>query len=341
MSRQDHTEAKTDQNKADSIWNNLVDEQPKPLDSDVFKVHDRLTTLPSMKTLYLKVLKKRLGLKRDQTIEPLLVETTLTLTDQWLKSYLDICGWSLSSMKDTTTLTVPLTAPQVLAVPLHMYILTHQEFPVSPLGVVHVSNDMVSHHALPLSTPLRFKAWTGETRWKDRGFELDLHTLVLELSENDSDLSSEKIIWSGKTTLFKPSKDKLSSSTKRPKKKDDIIDGSVQALPLSSNLGRRYAPIAGDYNPIHLYGWSAKLFGFKRPIIHGMWTLAHVLATIHQDPKEVETGRLFVRFRRPLNLPSEAQIRHVQENLGTHLQVLDSKAKLAVDAVFTSSLFST
>ena len=32
---------------------------------------------------------------------------------------------------------------------------------------------------------------------------------------------------------------------------------------LPGDLGRRYAAVSGDHNPIHLYGLTAKAFGFR------------------------------------------------------------------------------
>ena len=49
---------------------------------------------------------------------------------------------------------------------------------------------------------------------------------------------------------------------------------------LPEDLGRRFAKVAGDRNPIHMYWWTARLFGFRRPIIHGMWTLARCMAAL-------------------------------------------------------------
>src|SRR4029078_1795482 len=49
---------------------------------------------------------------------------------------------------------------------------------------------------------------------------------------------------------------------------------------LPDDLGRRYAGVSGDHNPIHLHSWSAKPFGFPRAIAHGMWTKARCLASL-------------------------------------------------------------
>ena len=49
---------------------------------------------------------------------------------------------------------------------------------------------------------------------------------------------------------------------------------------LPGDLGRRYAAVSGDHNPIHLYGLTAKAFGFPRQIAHGMWSKARCLAAL-------------------------------------------------------------
>jgi len=45
-------------------------------------------------------------------------------------------------------------------------------------------------------------------------------------------------------------------------------------FPVFKDTGLRFAAVVADYNPIHLYPWSAKLFGFKRAIAHGMFVAA-------------------------------------------------------------------
>ena len=75
-------------------------------------------------------------------------------------------------------------------------------------------------------------------------------------------------------------------------------------IDVAADQGRRYGSVSGDYNPIHLHAMTAKLFGFKRAIAHGMWTLARTLAEVEDDlPAD---GRVFleVGFKRPVYLPS-------------------------------------
>ena len=39
-----------------------------------------------------------------------------------------------------------------------------------------------------------------------------------------------------------------------------------------------YAGVSKDWNLIHVHWIFAKLFGFRRAIVHGMWTLATAIA---------------------------------------------------------------
>ena len=49
---------------------------------------------------------------------------------------------------------------------------------------------------------------------------------------------------------------------------------------LGGDLGRRYAAVSGDRNPIHMHSLTAKPLGFPAAIAHGMWTKARCLAAL-------------------------------------------------------------
>jgi acyl dehydratase len=69
---------------------------------------------------------------------------------------------------------------------------------------------------------------------------------------------------------------------------------------LPGDLGRRYGAISGDRNPIHLHALSARLFGFKQAIAHGMWTKARALAALEPLP---DAYTVDVEFKKPIFLP--------------------------------------
>ena len=77
--------------------------------------------------------------------------------------------------------------------------------------------------------------------------------------------------------------------------------------------GWRYAALSGDWNPIHLGRWPARLLGLQNPIIHGMHTLAKACAVLEQA--EGRTIRfLDCRFRSPVPLGAGVAISMQAEN---------------------------
>jgi acyl dehydratase len=77
---------------------------------------------------------------------------------------------------------------------------------------------------------------------------------------------------------------------------------------LDAAAGRRYARLSGDWNPIHLYGWSARLMGMRAPIIHGMHTLAASCAAL-ENAAGKHAIRIACRFRAPVPLGSAVALR--------------------------------
>jgi acyl dehydratase len=110
-----------------------------------------------------------------------------------------------------------------------------------------------------------------------------------------------------------------SSAREEPRERPSLPLVNEWRLP--GDLGRRYAAVSGDRNPIHLHALSARAFGFPRAIAHGMWTKARCLAALaepgargHGHREQGAAGwpdggmpdafSVDVRFRRPILLPA-------------------------------------
>jgi len=76
---------------------------------------------------------------------------------------------------------------------------------------------------------------------------------------------------------------------------------------LDGDVGRRYAAVSGDRNPIHLSALSAKPLGFPRAIAHGMYTASRALADVGAARGEAFTWT--VEFAKPLLLPGTPAVR--------------------------------
>lgn len=91
-------------------------------------------------------------------------------------------------------------------------------------------------------------------------------------------------------------------------------DGVERRQPLSpvarwrlrADLGRRYAAVSGDCNPIHLHPLMSRPLGFASPIAHGMWTFAACLAFL--QPRLPDALVAEVRFKKPVGLPGTVEL---------------------------------
>jgi acyl dehydratase len=80
---------------------------------------------------------------------------------------------------------------------------------------------------------------------------------------------------------------------------------SVHAMTVAANVGRVYALASGDFNPIHLHPATARVFGMRSAIAHGMWSVARLLAAFGAE----HSARVEANFYKPLRLPSTVEMR--------------------------------
>ncbi len=71
---------------------------------------------------------------------------------------------------------------------------------------------------------------------------------------------------------------------------------SPQGVHLPGDLGRRFARLVQDYNPIHVSAPTAWLFGFKATVAHGMCVVGRVLPTVLGDGASTRCAALSPRI---------------------------------------------
>ena len=101
---------------------------------------------------------------------------------------------------------------------------------------------------------------------------------------------------------------------------------NTEEMEAPESIGRQYAKVSGDSNPIHMHALSAKVFGFPRAIAHGMWSKAHALAILEQQ-NEWHSGPVKVscQFKKPLFLPGTAQLNWRTGKSGWDYQLLNAR----------------
>ncbi|MAY81911.1 MAG: acyl dehydratase [Deltaproteobacteria bacterium] len=221
-----------------------------------------------------------------------------------LSEYQDICGFPRSDI-------LPITFPQVVASPLHLAILTHKSFPLPAMGLVHVSSRITQERGIRADESLDVNCWVEGQRPARKGCEADLITQVSVGGE---------LVWESITTVLSRAAKGHGEKSAAPPVPEPVPSRST-VWKMKTDLGRRYSAIAGDRNPIHLYAWSAKLLGFRRHIIHGMWLLARAMAELDDDCGD---GRLVVdvSFKRPVFLPGRASFLSGPHEKGTAFRLL-------------------
>jgi hypothetical protein len=245
-----------------------------------------LSTTPSLATLYPKallggVLRKPSGSSLPDTE---LVRTGVVVDPAHLAAYNAVCGFRLSDE-------LPATYPHLLAFPLQMALMTEPGFPFPLLGMVHVANRITQHRALRLGEPLTVRVRAENLRPHEKGRQFDV--------VSEAQVGAETV-WTDVSTYLR-----RGSGAGPASRREQLAPPTPDAIwRVPAGIGRRYAEVSGDRNPIHLHPLTARLFGFPKAIAHGMWTKAHALAAFEGRLPEAFT--VAVRFKQPVLLPGKA-----------------------------------
>ncbi|EHR63902.1 MaoC/PaaZ C-terminal domain-containing protein [Saccharomonospora cyanea] len=248
-----------------------------------------LTSSPSLATLYPKAalggLRKTTG---DTLPDTEYVRGGVIVDPAHLAAYDHVCGFRLTDE-------LPATYPHVLAFPLQMALMTEPDFPFPLLGMVHVANRITQHRPVRLDERFTLRVRAENLRPHDKGTQFDVVSELLpELDATDTP------VWTDVSTYLRRGGESGSS----PEKRTELAPPSPSAVwTVPGDVGRRYAQVSGDRNPIHLHRLTARAFGFRSAIAHGMWTKARCLAAFEGRLPDAYT--VDVRFQVPVFLPAK------------------------------------
>jgi len=194
---------------------------------------------------------------------------------------------------------VPMSFVHTLAFPLHLLLLTSPTFPWPASGMVHLANRIRQYRRLQPGQALRLQVHC------ERGVAHPKGQALLIVSQAHSDGS---LVWESESLYLRRG---VAAPVGDPWQADRALDEQAliltQRWSLAADLGRRFAKVSGDHNPSHTSWPGARLFGFKRPIAHGMWTLGRALAA-QQPPRPLDAAGLDCEFKLPMFLPGSATL---------------------------------
>jgi hypothetical protein len=220
---------------------------------------------------------------------------------------------------------------QVLTLPMQLQMMINEPFPFKPMGLVHLANH-IEVNCLPeqnaklmLQTSFNGlirhqKGWVfsvlsegfvnGELAIAATSYYLSRqrHVHVTKHADPTSDLSVDEA-------------DPMSTLMPTISPEMPIIDDLLPPFDVSYDMsfplgiGRQYARVSGDFNPIHLTRWTAKLMGFKQAIAHGMYSKALCLSVVMKKEMEHRKGALAqtpmqfsTQFMQPIYLPTRCEL---------------------------------
>jgi acyl dehydratase len=227
------------------------------------------------------------GQRRDDVGDEVLVLPDTEVDRAQLAAYDRVCGFSLRD-------TLPPTYPHMLAFPLHLALMTDPSFPFPAIGLVHIYNRITQHRPLRADERFSLRVWAEPIQPHPRGRQVSLRTEARV---------GEELVWEEvSTNLRRGGGDESATGPEVPSAEGLPV---VSTWKLPGDLGRRYAGVSGDYNPIHVHPLTARLFGFPSAIAHGMWTKARCLAAL--VPRLPAAYAVEVAFKRPVVLPAKVE----------------------------------
>lgn len=213
------------------------------------------------------------------------VREGVTVDRAHLADYARVCGFDLSDR-------LPLPYPHLLGFGMQLELMTSKGFGYPLLGLVHLANSFTRSRELDAGEELTLTVRAGEPGEHPRG-----RTFVVTTEA----AAGGEVVWTGRSTyLYRTGG---SRSGERRRHEDPDVAGTPAARwRFEGDAGRRYAAVSGDRNPIHLHPLTARPFGFRRPIAHGMYTAARCLAAL--GPRVPAAVTAEVSFAAPVPLPS-------------------------------------
>ncbi len=248
--------------------------------------------------------------------DPEFPQATLLLEDllcsqQQLQRYREVCRFSGASQR------LPLTFLHILAFRLQLKLMLAREFPVAPMGCVHLGNSITQYRAIGSDEHLRLSCRVADHQRTEKGIEF---SFVCDA------FAGGDLLWRDSSRYLSRQKKPANGAGQKSKARSASPDSEPvaydlqQPLAISRRDARQYARVSGDFNPIHLADASAKLLGFKSMIIHGMWSKAACLAAL-ETHIEGASYCCEVEFKTPVFLPAVPQLHYSRVDQGLDFEL--------------------
>ena len=224
-----------------------------------------------------------------------------------VSAYAKVCGFALRDQ-------LPPTYPHMLAFPLQMAVMADGGFPFGAVGLVHLENRIEQRRPIGIGEAMTIRVRPTRLRPHSKGKTFSLVTEVTVDGE---------LVWESESTMLRRGEGEEKAGGGEPFPTLPAETPASTEWKLGGDLGRRYASVSGDRNPIHMHSLTAKPLGFPGAIAHGMWTKARCLAAL--EGRLPEAFAVEARFRKPVLLPGRVEFASAADGEQTLFSVRDAK----------------
>jgi len=264
-----------------------------------------LTSPPSLAALYPKAVLTGFRRRGGDLPDTAYSLPGVRVDPEHLASYNRVCGFRLTDE-------LPATYPHLLTFPMQIKLMAAGDFPFPLAGSVHVANTITQTRPLNLGDTLDLRVHVANLRPHPRGKQFDMVSQALIGGD---------VVWTDVSTYLRRGGTAEGERGDRPDRRNPPEPTAIWPVP--EDIGRRYADVSGDRNPIHLHKLTAKLFGYPRAIAHGMWTKARCLAAFEGRLPDAYT--VDVQFKLPVLLPAKAAFHATPSDDGWHFTLHDAR----------------
>jgi hypothetical protein len=240
---------------------------------------------------------------------------------------------------------------------MQLDMMTQFPFPFKALGLVHIGNK-INVIKLPSSNAsLDLNTYFGNVYAHKRGIVFELHSEACEDSavavkatsyylarssqERPLGLQTFKesmLVSSKQAHQVSDAKAKGEVEEKQRNSTEQLNEDIIQStLNFEEFVGRKYAKVSGDYNPIHLWPTTSRLFGFDKAIAHGMYSHAKALSVIaRMSDYNIENSHcISAVFKHAIELPNTSVLQINKQPVSGALQFNLSSTTQSSDTLKT------
>ncbi len=191
-----------------------------------------------------------------------------------------------------------------LAFPLAMSLMLRNDFPLPLLGMIHLSNQVRVNQPLGEEEAFDIEVHSENLTAHAKGATCDLVIRIVVEGQDRMLLRSTFLAKGVKLPESQP------VATEHP---EFVAPVRTAQWKLDSGTGRRWAKVAGDYNPIHLSALSAKALGMPSAIAHGIYLAARALGGIEPSSGDYSWN---IEFKTPVVLPATVGLAFERNSTG-------------------------